>query len=172
MNRRLVGVGLAMLMAAGCSRTFTPETVAGIWVLRKVNGTNPPFEFAEGSVTVRITSGFVNLQEDQTFAFTLEVVLNDGMSLTEETREDVGTYVLTEPDVITFTSTIDASVFTATLAGANITTLPMSGISSFSYSKSHLRKTSAPVLCVRMSSCPLSSSLDKCSSFRRVSVTS
>ena len=121
MNRRVIGAGLAILMAAGCSKSFTPETVAGIWVLRTVNGTNPPFEFTEGSVTVRITSGVVNLGVDQTFTFTLEVVIDDGMSLTPETREDVGTYVLTDPDMITFTSTVDASVFTATLAGANIT---------------------------------------------------
>ncbi len=121
MNRRLIGVGLATLMAIGCSKAFTPETVAGLWILRTVNGTNPPFEFTEGSTTVRITSGLFNLREDQTFAFTLEVLIDDGTSTTTESREDSGTYVLIDPDTITLTNSEDGSTFTATLVGANIT---------------------------------------------------
>lgn len=117
MNRRLIGVGLATLMAVGCSKAFTPETVAGIWILRTVNGTNPPFDFIDGADTVRITSGAFNLREDQTYSFTLNVVIN---SVSEES-EDTGTYVLIEPDTIDLTSTVDGSTFSATLSGANIT---------------------------------------------------
>jgi hypothetical protein len=121
MNGRLIGVGLATLVAIGCSKAFTPETVAGLWVLRTVNGTALPFEFTEGSNTVRITSGAFNLREDQTYAFTLEVLIDDGTSMTPESREDSGTYVLIDPDTITLTNSDDGSTFSATLVGANIT---------------------------------------------------
>lgn len=121
MNRRLIGVGLVTLMAVGCSKAFTPGTVAGTWILRTVNGTNPPFEFTEGSTTVRITSGVLNLREDQTYAFTLEVVIDDGTSTTPESQEDSGTYLLIDPDRIDLMSSIDGSTFSATLSGAHIT---------------------------------------------------
>ncbi len=121
MNRRLIGVGLATVMAIGCSKAFTPETVAGLWILRTVNGTNLPFEVTEGSNTVRITSGLFNLREDLTYSFTLEVLIDDGTSMTPESQEDTGTYLLIDPDRIDLTSSLDGSTFTATLVGANIT---------------------------------------------------
>ena len=121
MIRRVIGIGLAALVTVGCSKAFTPETVAGIWVLRHVNGTNPPFEYMDGNTTVRITSGVINLLEDQTFAFTLEVFIDDGTSTTSESQEVSGTYVLIDPDQITFTDSEDGSMFSAVLSGANIT---------------------------------------------------
>jgi hypothetical protein len=121
MNRRLIGVGLATLMTMGCSKAFTPETVAGLWILRTVNGSTLPFEFNEGSNTVRITSGLFNLREDLTYSFTLEVLIDDGTSTTPESQEDTGTYLLIDPDRIDLTSSVDGSTFTATLVGANIT---------------------------------------------------
>ena len=63
----------------------------------------------------------LNLREDQAYAFTLEVVIDDGTSTTPESQEDSGTYLLIDPDRIDLTSSVDGRTFSATLSGANIT---------------------------------------------------
>jgi hypothetical protein len=121
MTRRFVGIVLAAAAMVSCSKAFTPETVAGTWALRKVNGSPPPFLLSDdGTTTVTITGGILSLNPNLSYVFSLDVEIDDGNTVIEDTQNDAGTYELIEPDTITFTSE-DMSVFSATLQGNLIT---------------------------------------------------
>ena len=70
-------------------------------------------------VTTTIISGGAALSPDLSYVFTLNVEIDDGMTVVEETQNDAGTYALIEPDTITFTGE-DGIPTTTTLEGNTI----------------------------------------------------
>ncbi len=122
MHRRLFTVGLVALVGfsmLGCSKAFTPDTVSGTYILRKVNGADLPSSSTDLGVTTTIINGGAILSPDLSYVFTLNVEIDDGMTVVDETQNDAGTYALIEPDTITFTGE-DGIPTTTTLEGNTI----------------------------------------------------
>ena len=128
MHRRLLSFGLVALAAVGsvsCSKAFSPETISGTYILRKVNDADLPSSSTEMGVTTTIRSGGANLSPNLTYVFTLNVEIDDGLTVVEETQNDAGTYALIEPNTITFTgedgipvsTTLEGNTITVTLDG-------------------------------------------------------
>ena len=85
-----------LIVLSGCGGDATgPESVAGNYTLRTINGQNLPFVVVQVLVDkIEVTAGSVRLNSDKTFSSSLTLATTDGGTTTSATETQTGTYAL------------------------------------------------------------------------------
>ena len=131
MIRRTFLALLAVVVVAGCSDGSGPSGIDGRYNLETIDGTKMPYSETDGTSTVTLTSGYININTDGTFTVGFSFTVKSGSTTVSDSDTDLGTWVRNN-NAIQFNYS-DGSTDVASLNG-NLLTLTSEG-SVFTFRK-------------------------------------
>ena len=109
--RPFVPTTLACCVLAACSEPFTPESIAGVYSLTRVNDLAVPATVTYSGGSNTFQSGTITLTDAGTYTFSLSYRnVEDGVTA-NVTFSNSGTYTLTEPSTVHFSNSNTASTW-------------------------------------------------------------
>jgi hypothetical protein len=122
---QLLAVTALVTVAPGCGgsrdKSTGPASATGTYALRSVDGDPVPSMLTQDpGYSFEITSGSLTLDEDGSYAVSLDWRENVDGTLTSDTDEDFGAYTRTS-DAFSFVSSVNGTTLTGSLSGSTMT---------------------------------------------------
>ena len=121
--RRLASVVLTGVLLTACGGdAFSPESVAGLYLLETINGSPLPVSqtVTQNGITITITAGSFSLNANGTWSVSTTGSITIGGTTTTDMGADSGTFELVAPSTIRLTAS-DGEIISGTLDGDRLT---------------------------------------------------
>ena len=120
-RRTCLTVLVSVLALSACGDSGTgPDDISGLYELRTINGVALPFTIIQiGSDSAEFTSGFLQLNANRTYTFSITTSATTGGSTETVTETDLGTW-FRQGNQVSITPFSDGSTITVVISGNEI----------------------------------------------------